>query len=101
MADPQHLRGGGVSRRKALLTGAGLVAAGAVAGAAGGVVTTKAAEGTLSAAKENPKVPVMVYLRNAPEGTFDIFVGNDKFEVTDQNFAAKLVKVAASATKAA
>jgi nitrous oxide reductase len=96
MAEAQHLRGG-VSRRKALLTGAGLVAAGAVAGAAGGVVTTKAAEGTLSAAKENPKVPMMVHLRDAPTGKFDIFFGEVKVEVTDTNFAAKLVDAAAKA----
>ncbi|HZM78898.1 MAG TPA: hypothetical protein VFC19_24480 [Candidatus Limnocylindrales bacterium] len=96
MADAQHVSG--VSRRKAILTGAGLVAAGAVAGATGGVVTTRLAEGgLLSAAKENPKVPVMVHLRDAPSGQFDVFVGADKVTIIDTDFAAKLVKAADAA----
>lgn len=89
---------GGVSRRKALLTGAGLVAAGAVAGATGGVVTAQMAEGgPLAAPKENPKVPVMVHLRDAPTGRFDIFFGDNKVEIVDTNFAAKVVKAAGTA----
>jgi len=96
MADAQHLRG--ISRRKAILTGAGLVAAGAVAGATGGLVTTRLAEGgSLGAPDGNPKVPVMVHLRDARAGEFDVFFGNTKVTVVDTNFAAKLVKAADAA----
>lgn len=96
MADAQQLAG--VSRRKALLTGAGLVAAGAVAGATGGLVTTQLADGgSLSAPKENPKVPVMVHLRDAPAGRFDVFFGDNKVEIVDTGFAAKLVNAASKA----
>jgi len=92
MADAQQ--SSGVSRRKAILTGAGLVAAGAVAGAAGGLVTERVVEGSLAAPKDNPKVPVMVHLRDARAGKFDVFVGEVKVELIDTNFAAKLVRAA-------
>lgn len=89
---------GGVSRRRAMLTGAGLVVAGTVVGAAGGVVTTQVlADDQTAGAKGNPKLPVMVYLRDANTGDFDVFVGAIKASVVDPNFAAKLVKVAADA----
>jgi hypothetical protein len=94
MADAQQL--GGISRRRAILTGAGLVAAGAVAGATGGLLTAQLAEGG-SAPDGDPKVPVMVHLRDAQAGRFDVFFGDSKVEVVDTNFAAKLVKAAASA----
>ena len=96
MADAQHLRG--VSRRKAILTGAGLVAAGAVAGATGGLVTTQLAEGGLLGDSDgNPKVPVMLHLRDAHAGQFDVFVGDLKIELVDTSFAAKLVRAATAA----
>jgi hypothetical protein len=95
MAYAQHRSG--VSRRKALVTGAGLVAAGAVAGAAGGLVTERVVEGTLAAPKDNPKVPVMVHLRDARAGQFDVFYGGEKVEIVDTTFAAKLVQAAANA----
>jgi len=95
MADAQH--SSGVSRRKAIFTGAGLVAAGAVAGVAGGLVTERVVEGTLAAPKDNPKVPVMVYLRDARAGQFDVFFGENKVEIVDVNFAAKLFDAAAKA----
>ncbi len=96
MTDPQDLRG--MSRRKAILAGAGLVAAGAVAGAAGGLVTAQLAEGgSLGAPDDNPKVPVMVHLRDAHAGQFDVFFGDVKVEIVDTNFAAKLVRAAATA----
>ena len=89
---------GGLSRRRAMLTGAGLVVAGAVAGAAGGAVTTQFVGGGATAtAKGNPKLPVMVYLRDAVTGQFDVFVGDTKLSVVDTNFAAQLVKAADAA----
>lgn len=96
MADVQQPSG--VSRRKAIMTGAGLVAAGAVVGATGGLVATQVAEGgSLAAPKENPKVPMMVHLRDARDGKFDVFFGETKVEIVDTNFAAKLVQAAAKA----
>jgi hypothetical protein len=90
MADAQPPRG--FSRRRAILTGAGLVAA----GAAGGLITQLAeGGGLLGAAKDNPKVPVMVHLRDARAGQFDVFFGDVKVEIVDANFAAKLVQAAA------
>ncbi|GIH04949.1 hypothetical protein Rhe02_30160 [Rhizocola hellebori] len=92
MTDAQHPRG--FSRRRALLTGAGLVAA----GAAGALVTTQLTEGgLLSAPEDNPKVPVMVHLRDARAGHFDVFFGDVKVEIVDTNFAAKLATAAAVA----
>ena len=76
---------------RALGAGAGLVAAGAVAGATGGIATAKVADGALAAPKENPKVPVMVHLRDARAGQFDVFFGDTKVTLVDTAFAAKLV----------
>jgi hypothetical protein len=95
MAETQHPSG--VSRRKALLTGAGLVAAGAVAGATGGLVTAQLADGGLAAPKGNPKVPVMVHLRDAHAGQFDVFFGDSKVTIVDTSFAARLVRAADAA----
>jgi hypothetical protein len=81
-----------------MLTGAGLVVAGTVAGAAGGVLTTQLLSGDATAgAKGNPKLPVMVYLRDANTGDFDVFVGDTKLTVVNTNFAAQLVRAAEAA----
>jgi hypothetical protein len=88
----------GVSRRRAMLTGAGLVVAGTVAGAAGGVLTTQLlADDRTAGAQGNPKLPVMVYLRDANTGDFDVFVGPNKLTVVDPGFAARLVRAAEAA----
>jgi hypothetical protein len=69
-----------------------------VAGAAGGFVTAQLADGgSLTGADESPKVPVMVHLRDAKAGQFDVFFGDNKVSIVDTNFAAKLVKAAAAA----
>ncbi len=87
-----------VSRRRVMATGAGLVAAGAVAGAAGGAVATHVlGGGGPSGATGNPKLPVMVYLRDADTGRFDVFVGDSRLTVVDPNFAARLVRAAQAA----
>lgn len=97
MADAQQVSGA-FSRRKAILTGAGLLAAGAVAGAAGGLVTQRLVDGgSLAEGGENPKVPVMVHLRDANEGRFDVFFGDVLVPMVDPGFAAKLAKAAATA----
>src|SRR5262245_1817748 len=88
MAQTEHR---GVSRRKALLTGAGLF----VAGAAGGVLATQLADGSLAGAPKSPKLPVMVYLRD--HGDFDVFVGNRNVRLSNPGFAAQLAEVAEQA----
>jgi hypothetical protein len=87
-----------MSRRRVVLTGAGLVVAGTVAGATGGVVATQLlADDAPSGANGNPKLPVMVYLRDASTGHFDVFVADARMTVVDTNFAAKLVRAAEAA----
>ena len=96
MADTEHRSG--VSRRNVMVTGAGLVVAGAVAGAVGSAVATQLlADGGPAGAKGNPKLPVMVYLRDATIGHFDVFVGDRKLTIVDTNFAARLVTAAEAA----
>lgn len=81
-----------------MVTGAGLVVAGAVAGATGGAVTTQLLAGDAPAgAKGDPRLPVMVYLRDASAGRFDVFVADTRTTIVDTNFAAKLVKAAETA----
>ena len=75
---------GTVSRRKLIITGASLAAAGMAVGAAASIPFT----GTESAAPGDPGKPVMVYLR--PGGDFDVFVGQDRFQLEDHAFAARL-----------
>jgi hypothetical protein len=89
MAEQQHP--GGVTRRR-LLKGAGIAAAGAVVGAAVPLAVNEFGESTASA---TPDLPVMVYLRDARAGSFDVFVGTRRVEMTDRAFAARLADVAA------
>jgi hypothetical protein len=80
----------GMSRR-GLLRGAGIAAAGAVVGAA--VPLTVAEFGETRAAGA-PELPVMVHLRDARSGSFDVFVGTRRVEMTDRAFAARLADLA-------
>ena len=84
-------RAGGVSRRRALLTGAGLAAAGVAVGAAVPSVVSGIAESDGLAV--NPADPVMVHLRDAGSGELDVFVGDRRIQVIDRAFAARLAKI--------
>ena len=84
-------RGGGVSRRRALLTGAGLAAAGVAVGAAVPSAVSGIAEPGGPVA--NPADPVMVHLRDAGSGELDVFVGDRRIQVTDRAFTARLAKI--------
>jgi hypothetical protein len=83
-----------VSRRKLIITGASLAAAGVAVGAVASIPFTASENGAESAAEsaavpgDGPKKPVMVYLR--PGGKFDVFVGQDRVQLTDHAFAARL-----------
>lgn len=94
MVDAQQF-GGAVSRRRALLTGAGLVAAGVVAGATGGVAATQfAASGSFAAVSaEDGQLPVMVHLLDASTGQLDVFFGDNKVTIEDTAFVARLVEL--------
>jgi hypothetical protein len=85
---------GTVSRRRLIFTGASLAAAGVAVGAAASIpfhTGESAAEG----ANANPEVPVMVHLRSATDGTFDVFFGQKRVQVTDSAFAARLTNAIA------
>jgi hypothetical protein len=79
-----------VSRRKLIITGASLAAAGVAVGAVGSIPFTASESVAENAAApgDGPKKPVMVYLR--PGGKFDVFVGQDRIQLTDHAFAARL-----------
>jgi hypothetical protein len=78
-----------MSRRRALT----------IAGAVGVGVTTAGVVG-VSLAGETPEAsaaqsaPLVVSLRDAKKGTFDVFSGGSKFALTDKKLAAQLLKIA-------
>ena len=88
----------GLNRRKVILTGAGIAAAGVVVGAGvpivGSQLTSDAESGEPVGA---PAKPVMVHLRDAGAGHFDVFVGTERIQVTDRAFAARLSDAARQA----
>lgn len=79
-----------MSRRRALT----------IAGAVGVGVTTAGVVG-VSLAGETPEAesaaasaPLVISLRDAKKGTFDVFSGGSKFALTDKKLAAQLLKAA-------
>ena len=82
----------GLNRRKVILTGAGIAAAGVVVGAGVPLVSSQIAsgEGASGEPVAAPSKPVMVHLRDAQRGQFDVFVGTERVQVTDPSFAARL-----------
>jgi hypothetical protein len=80
---------GTVSRRRLIFTGASLAAAGVAVGAAASIPFS-AGESSSDGAGADPEVPVMVHLRSATDGTFDVFFGSKRVQVTDRAFAARL-----------
>ncbi|MFL6123583.1 hypothetical protein [Actinophytocola sp.] len=85
--DEQPREPGTVSRRKLILTGASLAAAGVAVGAVASIPFTERDSASESAG-DGPKEPVMVYLRSG--GEFDVFVGQERIRLTDHAFAARL-----------
>jgi hypothetical protein len=79
---------GTVSRRTLIVTGASLAAAGLAVGAAASVPFSGSAADSAAEAGAAPEQPVMVYLRSG--GTFDVFVGQDRIQLEDRAFAARL-----------
>jgi hypothetical protein len=103
MAHEEQLEGGaesgqnGISRRKLIVTGATLAAAGVAVGAAI-PLTTSAIHDHASASGPAPEEPVMVHLKDAGSGQLDLFVGTRRISFTDRGIAAQLVKAANNAT---
>ncbi len=89
----------GSSRRTVILTGAGLAAAGVVVGAGVPLATSRSAGGRTEAGRPvaAPAEPVMVHLRDASSGNFDVFVGTRRIRFTDRAFAARLSDVISDA----
>lgn len=89
----------GVPRRRVLLNTAGIAAAGLVVGAAVPIAVGTAADRPTEpeAAHGNRPAspdPVVVHLRDANAGQFDMFVGTRHVRFTDRAFAARLTQVA-------
>ena len=87
----------GLTRRKVIVTGVSAAAVGVAVGA-GGTIVGSQLTGTEAAASEGaapPDKPVMVHLRDAGAGHFDVFVGTESTRVTDRGFAAKLSRAVA------
>jgi hypothetical protein len=77
------------NRRKVILTGAGIAAAGVAVGA-GVPLVSSLSDDESGEAVAAPSKPVMVHLRDAASGRFDLFVGTERVEVTDRGFAARV-----------
>jgi hypothetical protein len=83
---------GTVSRRRLIFTGAGLAAAGVAVGAVAAIpLATNDNEAQMpEGAGATPAEPVMVHLRDAVTGRFDVFVGTRRIRLDDRAFAARL-----------
>ncbi|MEV6850339.1 hypothetical protein [Actinoplanes sp. NPDC051411] len=83
------MAGNRMSRRRALaMAGAGVVGV-SVAGVAG---LSLAGETPETEAAASTSAPLVISLRDAKKGTFDVFSGASKKTVTDKKFAAQLLK---------
>jgi hypothetical protein len=91
--EQQHTDKAGPSRRKVIISGAGLAAAGLVVGAGVPLATSQLAGGDHAepgSPVAAPTEPVMIHLRDAASGHFDVFVGTGRLQFTDRAFAARL-----------
>jgi nitrous oxide reductase len=84
---------GTVSRRKLIITGASLAAAGVAVGAAAAIPLTAAADDDATSAAADPKKPVMLHMKSAKDGTFYVFNGTKRIQITDRAFAARITNV--------
>jgi hypothetical protein len=87
----------GTNRRKVILTGAGIAAAGVAVGAGVPLVGSQFSEAESGDPVAAPSKPVMVHLRDAASGRFDVFVGTERVEVTDRGFASRVSDAARTA----
>jgi hypothetical protein len=90
----------GISRRKLIATGGTLAVAGVAVGAAGmSVVSSEHSASVASTDAGGPGTgePVMVHLKDATSGQFDVFVGERHSSFTDRSMAAQVIKAASNA----
>jgi nitrous oxide reductase len=85
----------GISRRKMIATGATLAAAGVAVGAVGmGVVAPGAPNAPAASGAPGAGDPMMVYLKNAESGQFDVFVGERHASFANRDMAAQVIDAA-------
>ena len=98
MAHEEQLTGAeGISRRKLMATGATLAVAGVAVGVAGTSVVSSIAASADGSGGSAPDEPVMVHLKDANSGQFDVFVGERHSSFTDRGMAAQVIKAASNA----
>ncbi|HEV2781613.1 MAG TPA: hypothetical protein VGX25_19695 [Actinophytocola sp.] len=93
-ADPA--RPGGMSRRKLILGGATLAAAGVAAGAVGATAVSAFGSGAGDAGQA-PK-DLVVHVRDAGTGELLLLVGDKSHSFTNRDVAAELVRQSANAS---
>jgi hypothetical protein len=85
----------GISRRKMIATGATLAAAGVAVGAVGmGVVAPGSPNAPAASGAPGAGDPMMVYLKNAESGQFDVFVGERHASFANRDMAAQVIDAA-------
>ena len=93
-----HSAGNRLSRRRVLTIAATAGVGVSVAGVAGlslaGTTTESAAAKAAAAKAAAAAAPLVLSLRDAAKGTFDLFSGGSRFTVTDKKLAAELLKAA-------
>ena len=82
-------RSGSMSRRRVLTVAASVGVGASVAGVAG---LSLAGDGGAGDAEASG--PLVISLRDARKGTFDLFTGDRKLTLTDRKLAAHLIQVA-------
>jgi hypothetical protein len=96
MAHEEQSNGAGISRRKLIVTGGTLAVAGAAVGVAGTSVVSSASGSPVAASEGAPGAgePVMVYLKNADSGQFEVYVGDRHTSFADRGMAAQVIQAA-------
>jgi hypothetical protein len=79
-----------LSRRKVLTIAATVGVGASAAGVAG---LSLAGETSSSSSSSADTAPLVISLRDAKKGTFDVFSGSSKVTLTDRKLAAQLLKV--------
>jgi hypothetical protein len=96
MAHEEQSNGAGISRRKLMVTGGTLAVAGVAIGAAGASVVSSVGGSAVAAGDGAPGTgePVMVYLKNADSGQFEVYVGDRHTSFADRGMAAQVIQAA-------
>ena len=89
MTHQQLPESAGPNRRKVILTGAGIAAAGVAVGA-GVPLVGSLTDDESGEAVAAPSKPVMIHMADAASGRFDVFVGTAKVEISDLKFATSV-----------